>query len=297
MATANIHMGYVGGVKINGVNYFMSSSSLNPNQSVDAPDLVAGSIMKKGWVYGKVDPGGSVSGPLHEKAESLWATAFNRTIDFDHLANTVPVEVHFYKGGGWKFENCVINKLDIAASAGETVTFTADFAAKSNGPGVSMKTSGDADAVICSKLMTWDRVNFSVAGVEGLDFLQSVNFSLNNNVQKAFAIRGDGEDTDLYPVDLPCGVRDISGTISAFAQGPIGNFLDYNIGADAWCDYTADNASKAIAFSVGGCTSAKIIDVDFEAVFGRPEGTGATGYAVYSLSFTAVCQPDGMTVS
>ena len=34
-----------------------------------------------------------------------------------------------------------------------------------------MKTSGDeALAVICSKLMTWDRVNFSVAGVEGLEF-------------------------------------------------------------------------------------------------------------------------------
>jgi hypothetical protein len=295
MAVANLHMGYVGGAKINNVNYFMSSSSLNPNQTVEAPDLVAGSIMRRGWVYGKVDPGGTIAGPLHENAKSLWPTAFNRTSDYDHLANTVPVEVHFYKGGGWKFDACVINKLDIAASAGETVTFTADFAAKGNPGGGNPGVSSSSTEIDCAKLMTWDRVNFEVSGVTGLEFLQSVNFSLNNNVQKLFAIRGDGAVTDLYPVDLPCGVREITGTISAYASNPIGDFLTQNIGADSWNDYTAENASKDITFTVSG-GSGDIIDINFEAVFNRPEGTGGTGAAVYNLGFTAVCEPSGETV-
>lgn len=296
MATANTHMGYVGGLKIGTVNYFMTSSSLNPNQTVLAPDLVAGSIMKKGWVMGKVDPGGTVSGPLHERAESLWPVAFDRTHDFDHLLHVIPVEVHFYKGGGWKFDNCVINKLDISASAGEQVNFTADFAAKANNSGKAC-TSGDSTPVECSKLMTWDRVSFAVTGVEGLEFLQSVNLSLNNNVEKIFAIRGDGEASNLYPIDLPCGVREITGTISAYAQGPICAFLDQDIGADSWCDYEADDSAKQIMFEVGGCSGTSLIDLDFQAVFARPEGTGGTGAAVYSLAFTAVCQPDGETTA
>jgi len=297
MAVANTHMGYVGGAKINNVNYFMTSSSLNPNQTVNAPDLVAGSIIRKGWVYSKVEPGGTIAGSIHENAQSLWPIAFDRTSDYDHLLHTIPVEVHFYKGGGWKFDNCVLNKLDISATAGEPVNFTADFAAKSNDDHSVPKTDGPSTEVECAKLMTWDRVSFEVTGVEGLEFLQSVNFSLNNNVEKIYAIRGDGADSDLYPVDLPCGVREITGTISAYAQGPIYDFLTQNIGADSWCDYTADNASKDIVFQVGGCDEEAIIDLSFEAVFGRPEGSGGTGAAVYSLAFTAVCEPSGETTA
>jgi hypothetical protein len=146
--------------------------------------------------------------------------------------------------------------------------------------------------------MTWDRVVFSVAGVTGLEYLQSVNFSLNNNVSPVFAIRGDGEPSNLYPIDLPCGVREITGTISAYAQAPIGDLVDQHMGADSWCDYTADDARKIITFSVGGCAGASpIIDVDFEAVFNRPEGSGTTGAAVYSLGFTAVCEPSETTTA
>jgi hypothetical protein len=288
MPVANLHMGYVGSVKINGTNYFMSGSSLNPTQAVEAPDLVAGSIMRRGWAYGKVDPAGNVSGPLHENATSLWKEAFDRTDEYDHLVNDdIEVEIHFYKGGGWKFSNCVINSLNIAATAGEYVNFTADFAGKN----IAGCTSGDSTPIDCAKLMTWDRVTFDVIGVSGLDYLQSLNFTLNNNVQKIYAIRNDGEASNLYPIDLPCGVREITGSISAYAQQPICNFLNDNIGADSWCDYTATEASKNITFSVGGCGGGDIMAVDFQAVFSRPEGSGQTGPAVYNLNFTAVCEP------
>lgn len=289
-------MGYVGSAKINNINYFMSSSSLNPTQTIEAPDLVAGSIMKRGWVYGKVNPAGSISGPIHENAESLWATAFNRTEDFDHLENTIPVEVHFFKGGGWSFDNCVIGKLDISATAGEFVNFTADFAAKANDNNGAPCTSGSSTPIDCAKLMTWDRVEFSVANTDGLEYLQSVSFSLNNNVSPAWAIRGDGEPSNLYPIDLPCGVREITGTISAYAQTPICELLAQDMGADSWCDYDVDSATKDITFKLSGCGgTGNIMDVDFQAVFNRPEGSGQTAAAVYSLGFTAVCEPSGRT--
>ena len=285
MAPATIHMGYVGGVTIGGTQYFMSGSSLNPNQSVEAPDLVAGSLIKKGWVFGKVDPSGNVSGPLHENATTLWPFAFDRTDELDHLKNYIDIELAFYQGGGWSFSSCVLNSLNITATAGEVVNFTADF------KGRSLTTaSGTPTSVTCAKLMTWDRCMFGITGLTGTDNLQSINFTINNNVQSLFAIQGSINNVDgLYPVDLPCGMREISGSISAYAEGPI---TDINTGADYWGGYEAATAQKAIAFAVS-----PVLDLTFDAVFSRPTGAGQTGATVYTMNFTAVCVPDNATLT
>ncbi len=57
---------------------------------------------------------------------------------------------------------------------------------------------------------------------------------------------------------------------------------------DTWADYTATSAKKSVTFSVAG-DGENIIDVTFDAIFHRPEGTGQTGLAVYTMNFTAVC--------
>ena len=293
MASATLHMGYIGGVTIGGTQYFMSGSSINPNQAVEAPDLVAGSVIKRGWVYGKVDPSGNVSGPLHEGATDLWPYAFDRTAELDHLKNTIAVEIAFYQGGGWAFSDCVLNSLNITATAGEVVNFTADFAARN-----ATTPSLAATAVTCSKLMTWDRCIFGVTNSDtsvtaGLENLQSVNFTINNNVQKLFAIQGGvADDHNLYPVDLPCGTREISGSVSAYADQPIMDFITVaKIGADRWIDYTFAQSAKSITFAVD-----PILSLDFQAVFSRPTGTGQTGPAIYTLNFTAVCEPSAQTL-
>ena len=292
MATMTAHMGYVGSVKIDGTPYFMTGSSLNPTQTAEAPDAVAGSVIRRGWFYSKVDPTGNVTGPLHEGASNLWSLAFNRTDDLDHLASTVEIEIAFYRGGGWSFPACVLNSLQISATAGEVVTFTADFAGRS----VTEDLSGSpaSSEMDCSKLMTWDRVVFDISGISDskLDHLQSMNITLNNNVQKLFAIQGgNADDHDLYPVDLPCGVREITGSISAYSTAPIHGFINDHIGADKWSDYTYAQAVKEVTFEVS-----PIISLDFNAVFSRPEGAGQTGPAIYTLNFTAICEPNEATL-
>lgn len=290
MAT-NLHMGYMGSVKIGGTGYFMSGSSLNPTQSVEAPDIVGGYEMKRGWVYGKVDITGNVTGPLHENSSSLWDYAFNRTGDGDHLTNTIEVEIAFYKGGGWRFPSVVINSLQIAATAGEVVNFTADFAGKKEDSGAPVESLTAATPVVCSKLMTWDRAKFNVTGLTAMN-MQSVTFTLNNNVQKAYTIT-DNVPTSygLYPVDLPCGVREITGTLSLYAEGPI-NDAGGGIGkagANMWTDYDAATTAQTVNFSVEGA-GGDIINTTFKAVFHRPEGSGQTGLAIYTINFTGVCE-------
>jgi len=287
MADTNLHMGYIGSVTIGGVGYFMSGSTLNPTQGVEATDLVAGARMRRGWVYGKVDPTGNVTGPLHENAASLWDAAFERdaggTGGIDHMKHTVDIEIAYYEGGGWSFGDCVLNSLAISATAGEVVTFTADFACKQ-----SVGKNSTFTPVDCAKLMTWDRVLFAITGIADVANFQSVNFTINNNVQKPYAIQA--AVGNLYPVDLPCGVREITGSISAYAQKNIWDIVhDSDVGADTWADYTIASAKKSVTFSVAG-TAADIINVTFDAIFHRPEGSAQpTGLAVYTMNFTAVC--------
>jgi hypothetical protein len=280
----------MGSVKIGTTSYFMSGSSLNPTQAVEAPDVVGGHYMKRGWVYGKVDITGNVTGPLHENATDLWTTAFARTPEGDHLSNTVAVEIAFYKGGGWKFGKVVINSLQIAATAGEVVNFTADFAGKKADSGSAVESLTAASPVTCAKLMTWDRAKFSVTGLAAMN-MQSITFTLNNNVQKAYTITSSIDTTQgLYPVDLPCGVREITGTLSVYAEGPINNAGGGigKAGANVWTDYVAETANQQVNFSVEGA-SGNIIDTNFKAVFHRPEGAGQTGLAIYTINFTGVC--------
>lgn len=275
-----LHMGYMGSAKIGGVSYFMSGSSLNPTQAVEAPDVVGGHEMKRGWVYGKVDITGNVTGPLHENSESLWDTAVTRTDDGDHLATAIEVELAFYKGGGYKFPNVVINSLQIAATAGEVVNFTADFA------GATAVTTTTATAVTCSKLITWDRVVFSASpsGSDGEteNNYQSLTFTLNNNVNKAFVITN--AVGNLYAADLPCGVREVTGNLSIYAEG---DPADAGGGADTWCDYDATEAGD-VSFAIEGC-SGPIMSANFKAVFSRAEGSGTTGPTIYTVNFTGVC--------
>jgi hypothetical protein len=202
-----------------------------------------------------------------------------RTDDGDHLETPVEVELAFYKGGGYKFAALVINSLQIAATAGEVVNFTVDFAGWS--PPTRLESS---TAMACSKLVTWDRVVFGFGSGSGSgdlvsDSYQSITFTLNNNVQKAYAI--SGVPGNLYPADLPCGVREITGTVAAYAKGSPGG------GADTWCDYEASSAASMV-FKIVGCDG-DIMNIAFKGVFSRPEGAGTTGLAIYSANFTGVC--------
>jgi len=279
-----LHMGYMGSAKINGVSYFMSGSSLNPTQAVEAPDVVGGHEMKRGWVYGKVDITGNVTGPLHEGSGDLWALSKDRTTDGDHMDTAFEVELAFYKGGGYKFPNVVVNSLQISATAGEVVNFTADFAGATSTTAVSSST-----AVTCSKLVTWDRVVFTASpsgsgGATNANY-QSVTFTLNNNVNKAYVITD--ATGNLYAADLPCGVREITGTLSIYAEG---DPADAGGGADTWCDYDA-TAAGDVNFQIdtacaGGST---ILDANFKAVFHRAEGAGTTGLTIYTVNYTGVC--------
>jgi hypothetical protein len=290
-------MGYMGHCKIGGTQYLITGSSLNPVQTVEAPDLVQGFYMRKGWNYGKVEIGGNVTGPLHEFATTLWNETIDRTTDGDHLDNVVEVEIAYYKGIGRKFSNCYINSLEISATAGDVVSFTVDFIGAKQDEDAAASTAVDCLTSYsegdCSKLVTWDRVSVNWGSVStAIENTQSMTLTVNNNLERQYSIH-DGT-ADLFPIDVTAGIREVTGTVSLYAEGPIclggGTFDIAKFGANDFDDY-ANTDRTTIQFSIGGASGGGDIipSTSIDVVFNRPESSAVTGPTIYTLNFTAVC--------
>ena len=298
---ANIHMGYMGHCTLTAsgttTQYLITGSSLNAVQTINAPDLVAAWYLRKGWNYGKVEIGGNVTGPLHDLATSLWSESLVRSDARDHmLTKDIEVDLAFYKAKGLKFSNCSIGTLELTATAGEVVNFTIDFMG-SKAPDSTDYTTAvdclDADVTTpCSKLITWDRVQFGVSTLASTSNFQSFTFTVNNNLERQYSITGDIVGTaDLYPVDITAGLRNVSGTVSMYAEGPLclgrGIFPLGNFGANKYDDYDASDRTT-VTFAIDTIVPSTAVDV----VFNRPESSATVGTTIYTLNWTAVCDMD-----
>jgi len=295
-----IRMGYLGYATINDVGYFLTGSSLNAVQTVNAPDLVMAKEVRRGWNLSKVEIGGNFTGPLHENAGLLLRQAINRDPQYaDHMDEEVTVGIAFFGGGtgnttvqvGQEFGRCQIGSLALTATAGDVINFTAEFM----GADKPVDFSAEYEGVDCAKLLTWDRMAVN-PGVNAP--VQSVTITFNNNLERQYTINSTIQNVDsLYPVDITAGIREVTGTFSMYATDDNsilagGNFFTplKDWGADSYPDYAVTDL-KNIGFQIDPLMAAPLtIDVRMH----RPESSATTGAAIYTINFTAVCNIDNI---
>jgi hypothetical protein len=246
----------------------LTGSSLNPVQTVEAPDLVQNDWDRMAWVYGKIEVGGNITGPIVDGSVGAFNAAFDRSGADGELDNVIDVGIMYYGSHGRTFGGCKINSYQLSVTAGEVAQFTIDFM----GTQVSNITSGVPPT--CEKLITWDVCSFT--GITG--DIQSFTLTLNNNLQRMYTIG----QADLYPVQILEGIRHVDGSVSAYADGDPDSFVA--AGADEWGAYTA---ASAIAVSVAAGTS---FNMNANVALHRPEGSATTGPAIYTVNFTGVCE-------
>lgn len=284
-----VHMGYMGHAKLDGNLVFLTGSSLNPVQAIEAPDLSQGTYIKHVYNYGKLEIGGNISGPIDENHGNVYSLARLREASGDRLtSNSISVDIAYYKAQGRSFTNCAINTWEVSVTAGEVAQFTIDFfgAGTEGGGGAGVdQYTGDASAT-CSKLVTWDQCG--VTGFTGSDQVQSFTFTLNNNLERVYKITTPGAAT-LAPLELAAGFMEITGSVVVYADGPISGG-DYDVadgfGADAYCDYEAGTSSQ-VTMAIGSCP--EIMSQAFTPVWQRPEASVTTGLAMYTLNFQGLC--------
>ena len=68
---AIVNPGYRGIAVVGGTNVRFASADISAKQEVQADDLIMGDWDRDAWVYGKIEVGGSISGPVTETFASL----------------------------------------------------------------------------------------------------------------------------------------------------------------------------------------------------------------------------------
>jgi hypothetical protein len=259
-----VHMGYIGVAAIQSSHFnntkpipvFLTGSSLNPVQNINAPDLVQGQFVKHAWNFDKIEIGGNITGPIDENHSSVFDAAWVRKVPTgftedpftstavapgselspDHLVvEDMTIYIAYYRSGTAKdlrvFGNCAINSYELTVTAGDVASFTIDFysagtTAFAGEPTDALNTqelpsTGDQLTAPCAKLVTWDRCAFKIEDSAGDNIpigVQAFTFTVNNNLQRVYKIRSNEVAAmTLYPVELVAGFRDVTGNVTVYA--------------------------------------------------------------------------------
>lgn len=288
-----VYPGYRGLADIAGVGQVrFGDASVTARQSVEAPDLIMGDWDHDAYVFGKIEVGGTISGPVTETFVSgsgggtgIWAWGVTRYNDCGTL-NSADTTLYYYCGGteyrARQFTGMYVNTLGFSCSAGDVAQFNIDLM----GTGLS-GTNGWVNTdpphfTTAEKLITWDRVTLTILPGANAEFTPPANiaysnfdFSISNNLQAVYNLG----QANLFPAAIVPGLRTITGSISVY-NTPQAD------GKDAWIDYLASEVST-IGFNIGGLT------LDMKVRFHRVEPASSTGPIVSTVAFTGVTHQSG----
>jgi hypothetical protein len=295
---ANVYAGYRGLANVFGIGPVrFSDASISAKQTVEAPDLIGGDWDKDAYYYGKIEVGGSMSGPVTETfmgggGTGLLQWGLTRTGTCGTLSSN-DVTLYYYCGGGEnnsrQFKNMYINTLGFSCSAGDAAQFTLDFMGTRAEPWAQVDPPDYTTfAYPVEKILTWDKVTVSIISGAGdtighsdsptnptnLDY-SNFDFSISNNLTAVYSL-GQG---DLFPAAIVPGIRTITGSLSVY------NTPDA-LGFDTWDEYIATGVST-INFNIGS------IPISMKVRFFRIEPTSSVGPVISTLGYIGVSHQVG----
>jgi len=283
--------GYRGIAKIQGVDDYVrfGDANITAKQEINAPDLIMGDWDHDAYVYGKIEVGGTISGPVTENfvkgAGGLFPWAVRRSGECGTLEQG-DIELWYYCGTPTqgsalryrKFEGMIANSINFSCSAGDIAQFSLDVM------GTAAGNWGEDDAphyTSSEKLLTWDKVGVSIAGSgPGATEMANVNYSnfeftISNNLEAVYSLAQE----NLFPFEIVPGLRTITGSLSV-----------YNIpgadGVNTWDEYDAGDVTT-ITFNLN------TLSVDMKVQLHRIEPAFSVGPIISTIGFTGVTHQEG----
>jgi hypothetical protein len=287
---ANVHPGYRGFADIGGVGQVrFSDAGINARQSVDAPDLVMGDWDHDAYNYGKIEVGGSVSGPISETFISgagggvgLWNYAVKRYGECGDLLSA-DTTLYYYCGTDGNnsrvFRNMFANSIEVSCSAGDVGTFSLDLAGDYAEPWTSVTPPHYTTA---EKLVTWDKINVRLLYGGDNEFTVPTNiaysnfsFTIGNNLTPVYSLG----QTNLFPYEVVPGLRTISGSLSVYN-------IPQSDGALTWDSYNGGGEGQ-IQFDIAG------LEITMRVRFFRVEAASSATPIISTLGFVGVSHQTG----
>ena len=270
-----IHPGYLGLVDISGVGRVrFTDSNITARQEINAPDIIMGDYDHDAYVFGKIEVGGTISGPVTENfgdAGGLWDWSTSRTGTCKELAEA-GVTVYYYCEKSRVFSGMKVNSLNFSCAAGDIAQFSLDLMGRS----AASWGTGTSSYEVAEKLITWDKVYVQVGGggpdagkLTNVSF-SNFDFTISNNLEPVYSL----SQPDLFPVQVVEGLRTITGSLSVFNAPEVD-------GVDSWDDYVASDVAT-LTFSIGA------LSVTFNCQFHRVEPAASVGPVVSTVAFYGV---------
>jgi len=288
---ARVNPGYRGLADVDTVGQIrFSDASIAARQEINAPDLIMGDWDHDAYVYGPIEVGGSISGPVTETFAAAGTGVFDwgcKRIGDCGTLQEYDMTLYYFCGApdcgntyrSRTFTEMQINSMNFSVAAGDIANFSIDLIGTSAGAW----STGDPPAFQeAEKLITWDKTSVQIAlgdtspdvDVACLDF-SNFDFTISNNIETVYSLG----QPNLFPFELVPGLRTITGSISVY------NTPTFD-GADTWDDYLAANIST-ITFNIGD------ISIDMKVRFHRVEPASAVGPIISTVAFTGVTHQDG----
>lgn len=290
---AYVFAGYRGLADIGGIgNVRFADASITARQEINAPDLIMGDWDHDAYVFGPIEVGGTISGPVTETFVSgsgggsgIWAWGVTRTGDCGTLSDA-DTTLYYYcdseSSGAYNsraFTGLMVNSLNFSCAAGDIAQFSIDLLGRTAGSWVAAVPPHFTDA---EKLMTWDKVGVTITPGANPEFTPPANiaysnfdFTISNNLETVYSLG----QANLFPFDIVPGLRTITGSISVY-NTPQAD------GKDRWDDYLASEVST-IGFSIG------TLAIDMKVRFHRVEPASSVGPIVSTIGFTGVSHQTG----
>lgn len=284
----NVYPGYRGLADIAAVGQVrFADAGITARQEINAPDLIMGDWDHDAYVYGPIEVGGTISGPVTETFVSgsggggLWDWGVKRNGTCGTLTDS-DITLYYYCGGSDSrartFSGMLVNSLNFSCAAGDIAQFSIDILGSSAGAWLSSDPPHFTDS---EKLITWDKVGVSLTGGDD-NFTPPANiafsnfdFTISNNLETVYSLG----QPNLFPFEIVPGLRGITGSISVY------NTPEAD-GVDTWDDYLA-SGTGTITFDIGG------LSIDMKVRFHRIEPASSVGPIISSIGFTGVTHQTG----
>jgi len=291
-ALGNVHAGYRGIARFSTVteDVRFADANITARQEINAPDLIMGDWDHDAYVFGKIEVGGSISGPVTETfadaAGGLFPWAVKRNGNCGTL-DPADLELWYYCGTGTNyrsFTGLFCNSIQFSCAAGDVAQFSIDVVGTS---ATALTNSTAPQRTTAEKLVTWDKVGVTITAgdivIPVTGRYSNFDFTIANNVETVYGLG----QTDLFPFDIVPGLRTITGSLSVYNTPNFPGANDY----EAYC---ADQPAT-ISFSIGGSTAcgSTSLDIDMKVRFHRIEPTSAVGPIVSTVAFTGVTHQTG----
>lgn len=296
---ANVFAGYKGLASIAGIgNVRFSDASITARQEINAPDLIMGDWDHDAYVFGPIEVGGSISGPITETfvcgsggGSGLWAWGVTRDSTTCGSLSSETVDLWYYCDSAGinhrEFTGMYVNSLNVSCAAGDVAQFSIDVLGSS---ATDLDHEDAPEFTDAEKLITWDKVAVSITPGPNPEFTPPANvaysnfdFTISNNLETVYALN----QANLFPFEIVPGLRTITGSISVY-NSPNAS------GKDSWGDYLAADVGT-IQFSLGGGTgsSCDALTIDMKVRFHRVEPASTVGPIISSIGFTGVTHQTG----